>query len=108
MHSESILVNYHGDCQEVFAYLDKTLIIPKSIYVSVPATCENNSFNIINPSNLPINFEWENINIEDEKSVEFYPMKGVVEPKSSVNITFRAIYHLSKMIFRKKYFSLNN
>jgi len=99
MHSESIFVNYHADCQEAFAYLDKTLIIPKTIYVSVPLTFENNCFKLINPSNLPINFEWQNVNIEDEKFVEFSPLSGTIQPKSSVDISYRMIFYSSKFIY---------
>ena len=95
MHSESVFINYHADCQEAFAYLNKTLIFPKSIYVSVPITYENNSFKIINPSNLPINFEWENVNIEDEKFIEFSPVKGTIQPKSYVDISYKMIFYSS-------------
>lgn len=95
MHSDSVFVNYHADCQEAYAYLNKTLILPKDIYVSVPITFENNSLQIVNPSNLPISFEWENLNIEDEKYIEFSPTKGTVPPKSSVVILYRMIFYSS-------------
>jgi len=95
MHSDSIFVNWHADCQEAFAYLDKTFINPKSIYVSVPVTYDNNSIKIINPSNLPVNFEWENKNIEDDKYIEFSPKKGTIQLKSSVEITYKMLFYLS-------------
>jgi hypothetical protein len=99
MHSDSVFVNCHADCQEAYAYLSKTLITPKNIYVSVPITYDNNSLKIINPSNLPINFDWENLKIEDEKYIEFSPTKGTVQPKSSVEISYRMIFYLSKLNF---------
>lgn len=95
MYSDSIFVNYHADCQESFAYLSQTQILPKNIYVSVPITYENNTFKLVNPSNLQINYEWENINSPDEKYIEFKPMKGVLEPKSEVLIFYKMIFYSS-------------
>lgn len=96
LHSDSVFINYHVDCQEAFAYLSKTLISPQSIYVSVPITFEKNNFKIINPSNLPINFEWETINIPEDKFIEFTPSKGVIQPKSALEISYKMIFYSSK------------
>lgn len=98
MHSDSVFVNYHADCQEAYAYLNKTLIAPKNIYVSVPITFENNSLRVINPSNLPVSFEWENANIEDEKYIEFSPLKGTIQPRSYVDVSYRMIFYSSNIL----------
>jgi len=98
MHSDSVYINYHADCQEALAYISRTLIAPKSIYVSVPITFENNMLKIFNPSNLPVDFEWENFNIEDEKYIEFSPVKGTVQPRSSIQISYRMIFYSSILL----------
>ena len=98
-HSDSMFINYHADCQQPLAYLDKNYILPSNIFVNVPLSFEQNILRIINPSNLPINFEWENIKIPEEKLVEFNPISGIIEPNSSVEISFRMIYYSSKYNF---------
>jgi hypothetical protein len=96
MHSESLLINYHADCQHAIAYLDKYFISPKSIFVNLPISFEQNKIKLINPSNLPINFEWENVKIPEEKLIEFIPSSGRVLPNSSIDIHFKMIYYSSK------------
>ena len=96
MDSESLFVNYHADCQQVFAHLDKYYILPKNIYVNLPISFEQNKIKIVNPSNLPINFEWENVKIPEEKWIEFIPSSGRVMPNSSMEIHFKMIYYSSK------------
>lgn len=99
MHSESLFVNFHADCQQPLAYLDKNYIVPKNIFVNVPISFEHNTIKIINPSNLPINFEWENVKIQEEKYIEFYPQSGIVNPNSSIEIYFKMLYYSSKKYF---------
>lgn len=98
MNSSSIFINFHADCQKPLAYLDKYYILPRSIFVNVPLSFENNKLKLINPSNLPFHFEWEYLKIPDEKLVEFYPKTGIVQPKSSVEISFKIIYYSSTNI----------
>jgi len=95
-NSESLFINVHADCQEAVAYIDKIHINPLNIFVSVPISFENNTIRIVNPSNLQINFEWDNINNLDEKIIEFYPRKGVVKPRSYVEISYSMTYFMSK------------
>ena len=97
-NSESLFINIHADCQEANAYIDKTLINPVNIFVGVPINFENNLFRIVNPSNLPINFELQSINNPDEKIIEFYPRRGTVRPRSYVEISYRMTYFLCKLI----------
>ena len=77
------------------------MIKPKNIYVGVPITFNDNAIRIINPSNLPINFEWENIFIPDEKIIEFSPITGTIPPRSFIEIHYKMTFNLSK----KKYFN---
>jgi len=95
MNSDSLFVNYHADCQQPLAHLDKYYILPKNIFVNLPLSFEQNKLRIVNPSNLPINFEWENVKIPQEKSIEFTPLTGTVMPNSSVDIYFKMIYYSS-------------
>ncbi len=98
-HSESLFISIHADCQEAFAYIDKVLINPVNIFVTVPISFENNLIRIVNPSNLPVNFEWENIHSPDEKIIQFYPRKGLIKPRSYVEISYKMIYYMSKFFY---------
>lgn len=89
-------MNIHADCQESFGFIDKILIKPKNIYVGVPITFNDNTIRIINPSNLPINFEWENIFIPDDKIIEFSPITGKIPPRSFIEIHYKMTFNLSK------------
>jgi hypothetical protein len=95
LHSDSIFINYHADCQQPLAYLDRYYILPSNIFVNLPLSFEQNKIKIINPSNLPIHFEWENVKIPEEKLIEFSPKKGKVLPNSSLDIYFTMIYYSS-------------
>lgn len=97
MHSDSLLVNYHADCQKPLAHFDKYYILPKNIFVNVPLSFEGNKLKIINPSNLPINFEWENVKIPEEKFIEFTPNTGTVMPGSYIEVYFKMIYYSSNL-----------
>lgn len=101
--SESLFINVYADCQEAFAYIDKTLINPANLFVGVPINFENNLVRIVNPSNLPINFEWQTINNPDEKIIEFYPRRGIVRPRSYVEISYRMTYFSSNFFFKLLY-----
>lgn len=102
-NSDSLFINIHADCQEAFAYIDKILINPANIFVGVPINYENNLIRIVNPSNLPINFEWETLNDPDEKIIEFYPRRGTVRPRSYVEVSYRMTYYMSNLINKKFY-----
>lgn len=94
-NSDSYCIRTIADCQESIAYIDKALIRPKNVFVGVPITYENNLLRIINPSNLPINFEWESILDSEEKTIEFYPVKGTVKARSFVEIYYKMTYYQS-------------
>jgi len=98
-YSESLFINIHADCQEAFAYIDKTLINPVNFFVGVPISFENNIIRIVNPSNLPIDFEWLTVNNPDEKIIEFYPRRGIVRPRSYVEVSYRMTFFLSNYKF---------
>lgn len=93
--SVSSFLNIYANVQEAFAYLSYLYIKPNSIFLNMPVLYENNIVEIRNPSNLPVQFEWENIHVQDEFLVEFTPQSGVVIPKSSLKITYKIIYYKS-------------
>lgn len=97
-NSNSYHVSIYANVQEAFAYLSYLYINPKAIFLSMPLQHDNNVVDIVNPSNLPVHFEWENINIPDELFVEFYPQSGVVNPKSSFSIKYKIIYYKSGLV----------
>lgn len=85
--------NYIVQCEEAEAYIENTYIIPKEIFLTMPIkTSNNNTIRIINPSNLPINFKWDNIFEADRLIAEFEPNKGTIPPHSTQDITFKIIY----------------
>lgn len=96
-NSDSFFINVFADCQEAFAYIDKVFINPSSIYVGVPVKYQNNQVRIFNPSNLPINYEWENVYDQDEKIIEFFPNKGSIKPRSYVEIFYKMTFFISKI-----------
>ncbi len=96
-NSKSFYVNLEANCQEAIAYLDTTVIQPNDIYVSVPIRFKDNIIKIVNPSNLPVNFRWEEIFKNEEIKVSFSPNNGVVEPRSVRDIRFSATYYSSKI-----------
>jgi hypothetical protein len=98
-NSESYFVNIHADCQEASAYLDTTIIQPSNIYVSVPIRYRDNIINLVNPSNLPIKFRWEEVFKNDEIKVSFSPNVGILPPRSKKEIRFSATYFSSNLIF---------
>jgi len=97
-NSNSSLVSIYANVQKAFAYLSYLYIRPKAIFLSMPLQHDNNVVDIINPSNLPIHYEWENINIPDELFVEFYPPQGVINPKSSFSVRYKIIYYKSGVV----------
>jgi hypothetical protein len=61
----------------------------------MPLQNENNIVELVNPSNLPVHFEWDNVHIADELIAEFSPSNGIVNPKSSLRIKYKVIYYKS-------------
>lgn len=93
--SESYFINIHADCQEALAYLDTTIIQPSNIYVSVPIKFKDNIINLINPSNLPIKFRWEEVFKNEEIKVSFSPNVGIIPANSKKEIRYSATYFSS-------------
>jgi hypothetical protein len=104
-NSDSYFIRVFADCQECLAYIDKALIRPKNVFVGVPISFENNLLRIINPSNLPINYEWESNFDSEEKTIEFYPVKGTVKARSFVEIYYKMTYYQSRI--KSLYFIIN-
>jgi hypothetical protein len=94
-NSESYFVNLHADCQEAFAYIDTTSILPTNIYVSVQINYKENYFQLINPSNLPINFSFDEIDIPDKVEIHLSPNNGKIPPRTAKMIKFNATYYQS-------------
>ena len=91
-NSESTYINIYGDVQEAIAYLSAIEVIPSNIYVSVPIVYNNNIITLVNPSNIPISFNWKNIFINDDITAEFSPSIGTVPPKSSLDISYKVLF----------------
>jgi len=95
-NSESTYLNAYADVQEAVAYLSTTEVVPQNIYVSVPIVYNNNIITLVNPSNIPINFSWRNVFVNEDIIAEFSPSMGVVPPKSSMDITYKVLFYKSK------------
>ena len=85
-------INFKAQCEEAEAYITETFIIPKEIFLTMPIQHNNNIITIINPSNLPIHFKWDNIYETDKLLAEFEPNKGEVPPHGKIEINFKIIY----------------
>ena len=91
-NAESAFINFTAQCEEAFAFIENTMIIPKEIFLTMPIVANNNTITIINPSNLPITFKWDNLFEADRITAEFEPNSGTIPPHSKLNITFKIIY----------------
>ncbi len=85
-------INFKAQCEEAEAYITETFIIPKEIFLTMPIQHNNNIITIINPSNLPIHFKWDNVFEVDKLSAEFEPNTGEIPPHGKVEINFKIIY----------------
>ena len=85
-------INFNAQCEEAEAYIMDTFIIPKEIFLTMPIQHNNNTITIINPSNLPVHFKWDNVFEVDKLSAEFEPNTGEIPPHSKVDIKFKIIY----------------
>ena len=85
-------INFNVQCEEAEAYITETFIIPKEIFLTMPIQHNNNVITIINPSNLPIHFKWDNVFEVDKLSAEFEPNTGEVPPHGKIDINFKIIY----------------
>ena len=85
-------INFSAQCEEAEAYITDTFIIPKEIFLTMPIQHNNNIITIINPSNLPIHFKWDNVFEADKLSAEFEPNTGEIPPHSKIDINFKIIY----------------
>jgi len=85
-------INFKAQCEEAEAYILDTFIIPKEIFLTMPIQHNNNIITIINPSNLPIHFKWDNVFEADKLSAEFEPNTGVVPPHGKIDINFKIVY----------------
>ena len=98
-NSESIFLNIFADCQESYAYVENPIIEPKNIFLSVPIQSNNNIIKLVNPSNLPVRFKWENIFEKDKRIVEFKPHTGLIDPNSYILIEHNITYYSSISLF---------
>ena len=85
-------INFNIQCEEAEAYIEDTFIIPKEIFLTMPIQHNNNKITIINPSNLPIHFKWDNVFENDKLTAEFEPNTGVVQPHGKIDINFKIVY----------------
>ena len=85
-------INFNIQCEEAEAYIEDTFIIPKEIFLTMPIQHNNNKITIINPSNLPIHFKWDNVFENDKLTADFEPNTGVVPPHGKIDINFKIVY----------------
>ena len=85
-------INFNAQCEEAEAYILDTFIIPKEIFLTMPIQHNNNTITIINPSNLPIHFKWDNVFEADKLSAEFEPNTGEIPPHGKIDINFKIVY----------------
>ena len=85
-------INFKAQCEEAEAYITETFIQPKEIFLTMPIQHNNNIITIINPSNLPIHFKWDNVFEVDKLSAEFEPNTGVIAPHGKVDVNFKIVY----------------
>ena len=85
-------INFNIQCEEAEAYIEDTFIIPKEIFLTMPIQHNNNKITIINPSNLPIHFKWDNVFEADKLTAEFEPNTGEVPPHGKIDINFKIVY----------------
>jgi len=85
-------INFNIQCEEAEAYIEDTLIIPKEIFLTMPIQHNNNKITIINPSNLPVHFKWDNVFEVDKLTAEFEPNTGEVPPHGKIDINFKIVY----------------
>lgn len=100
INGETKYLRIKANCQFAECFLNKTLLEPEDIFIGTPISHEDNSLTIINPSNLPVNFKWRNINDPDEKQIFFSPQSGIIEPNSSLVIKYEMIFHTSKNFYK--------
>ena len=90
--SKNAYINFKVQCEEAEAYITETFIQPKEIFLTMPIQHNNNIITIINPSNLPIHFKWDNVFEVDKLSAEFEPNTGVITPHGKVDVNFKIVY----------------
>ena len=85
-------INFSAQCEEAEAYILDTFIIPKEIFLTMPIQHNNNVITIVNPSNLPIHFKWDNVFEADKLTAEFEPNTGEIPPHGKIDINFKIVY----------------
>ena len=85
-------INFSAQCEEAEAYITETFLYPKEIFLTMPIQHNNNKITIINPSNLPIHFKWDNVFEVDKLSAEFEPNTGEIPPHGKMDINFKIVY----------------
>ena len=97
-NGEDKFVRLAANIQMPECYIDNTNILPEDIYIGTPVVYNNNSFNIINPTNIQVSFKWNNINIPGEIESKFTPSNGLIEPNSYVKINYSIKYYVIKEV----------
>jgi hypothetical protein len=92
-NGENQFTTLFADCQQAFAYIDEPIIKPETIFVTVPIKHGDNGFNLVNPSNLPISFKWNNRIETEVVKTKFTPEQGIIPPRSYTRITYQATYY---------------
>ena len=90
--TKNAYINFQVQCEEAQAYITETFIIPKEIFLTMPIQHNNNTITIINPSNLPVHFKWDNVFEVDKLSAEFEPNMGEIPPHGKIDINFKIVY----------------
>ena len=90
--TENNFINFKVQCEVAEAYIENTIIQPKEIFLTMPIIHKKNTVTIINPSNLPIHFKWDNVFEAEKLTAEFEPNEGVINPHSKIDITYKIVY----------------
>ena len=89
---DNSFINFTGRCEEAIAYIEDTIIKPKQIFLTMPIIHKKNKVTIINPSNLPVHFKWDNVFEAEKLTAEFEPNEGIINPHSKIDIKYKIVY----------------
>lgn len=92
-HGENVMCNILAEIQEPVICLNRSKLEYKTLYANkiyaIKSSMDPNSIVLRNLGNIPSNFEWIEVNNEDVIQSALQPSKGVIEPKSEIQIKFK-------------------
>lgn len=92
--SEPLFFQLLGEVQTPRVYLNRDMVELGRIYAGIRELVsadtgkhKTQSLELVNYGNLPVYFNWENINDEERAIARFEPKKGVIAPKKKQKIS---------------------